>query len=61
VLRAVVLFQSAQGGSAPRIGRMLALTPPAIGKVGHPYQQGGLARALYEPLPPGTAEVLGHS
>src|SRR6201987_1335249 len=61
VLRALVLLQLAQGVSAPRIARMLPLTPQAIRKIGHRYQQCGLARALYEQPRPGAAEVLDHS
>ena len=48
VLRAVALSQLAQGVSAPRISSVIPLTPQAIRKVGHRYQQGGLERALYE-------------
>src|SRR5215472_2139006 len=61
VLRALALLQLAQGVNAPCIARMLVLTPQAIRKVGHRYQQGGLARALYEQPRPGAAEVLDHS
>ena len=41
VLRALALLQLAKGVSAPRISMMVALTPQAIRKVGHRYQQGG--------------------
>ena len=58
VLRAVALSQLAQGVSAPRISSVIPLTPQAIRKVGHRYQQGGLDRALYEKERPGAAEVL---
>jgi transposase len=61
VLRALALLQLAKGVSAPRIARMLPLTPQAIRKVGHRYQQGGLERALYEQPRPGAAEVLDDS
>lgn len=58
VLRALALLQLAQGVSAPRISTMVALTPQAIRKVGHRYQQGGLERALYERERPGAAALL---
>ena len=48
VLRAVALLQLAKGVSAPRVAAVVPLTPQAIRKVGHRYQQGGLERALYE-------------
>ena len=35
VLRALALMQLAEGVSAPRIARMIPLTPQAIRKVGH--------------------------
>jgi putative transposase len=58
VLRATALLQWAQGVSAPRISGMVPLTPQAIRKVGHRYQQGGLERALYEKQRPGAAALL---
>ena len=58
VLRAVALSQLARGVSAPRISAVIPLTPQAIRKVGHRYQQGGLERALYEKERPGAAAVL---
>src|SRR5947207_12541304 len=58
VLRAVALSQLAQGASSPRISSVIPLTPQAIRKVGHRYQQGGLERALYEKERPGAAQVL---
>ena len=58
VLRALALLQLAKGVSAPRISGTIPLTPQAIRKVGHRYQQGGLERALYERQRPGAAEVL---
>jgi putative transposase len=61
VLRAVALSQLAKGVSAPRISSVVPLTPQAIRKVGHRYQQGGLERALYEKERPGAAEVLDES
>src|SRR5215472_4432648 len=61
VLRALALLQLAKGVSAPRISGSIPLTPQAIRKVGHRYQQGGLERALYERQRPGAAEVLDES
>ena len=58
VLRALALLQLAKGVSAPRISVTIPLTPQAIRKVGHRYQEGGLERALYERQRPGAAEVL---
>ena len=61
VLRAVALAGLAEGVSAPRIASVLPLTPQAIRKVGHRYQQGGLERALYDKERPGAAAVLDES
>ncbi len=61
VLRALALLQLAKGVSAPRIARIIPLTPQGIRNVGHRYQQGGLDRALYEKQRPGAAEVLDDS
>jgi putative transposase len=58
VLRALALLQLAKGVSAPRISGAIPLTPQAVRKVGHRYQQGGLERALYERPRPGAAELL---
>jgi putative transposase len=61
VLRAGALLQLAKGVSAPRVSNGIPLTPQAIRKVGHRYQQGGLERALYEKKRPGAATVLENS
>jgi putative transposase len=58
VLRALALLQLAEGVSAPRIGKVMPLTPQAIRKIGHRYQEGGLERALYDGKRPGASEVL---
>ena len=58
VLRALALLQLAKGASAPRIAEVIPLTPQAIRKLGHRYEQGGLEAALYEKQRPGAAEVL---
>jgi putative transposase len=58
VLRATALLQLAKGVSAPRISDVVPLTPQAIRKIGHRYQEGGLERALYEKERPGAATLL---
>ena len=58
VLRALTLLQLAKGVSAPRISSVIPLTAQAIRRVGHRYEEGGLARALYEKQRPGAAELL---
>jgi putative transposase len=58
VLRAMALLQMAKSVSAPRIAAVVPLTPQAIRKVGHRYQQRGLDRALYEKERPGAAALL---
>jgi putative transposase len=61
VLRALALLQLARGTSAPRIAGIIPLTPQAIRKVGHRYQDGGLEPALYDKQRPGAAAVLDDS
>src|SRR5580692_6350253 len=61
VLRAMALLQVAKGGSAPRIAGVVPLTPQAIRRVAHRYEQGGLERALYEKERPGAATLLDDS
>jgi transposase len=58
VLRALALLQLAEDASAPQIAKVVPLTPQAIRRLGHRYQQAGLDRALYEKQRPGAAEVL---
>ena len=58
VLRALALLQMARGVSAPQIAGVVPLTPQAIRKIGHRYQQSGLAGALYEKDRPGAAPLL---
>src|SRR5580704_13350492 len=58
VLRALALLQLAEHTSAPQIARVIPLTPEAIRRLGHRYQQAGLDGALYEKQRPGAAEVL---
>ena len=61
VLRALALLQLAKGVSAPRIADVIPLTPQAIRKVGHRYEEGGLEVALYEKQRPGALAVLDDS
>jgi transposase len=58
VLRALALLQLAEDASAPQIARVIPLTPQAIRRLGHRYEQAGLDGALYEKQRPGAAEVL---
>jgi putative transposase len=58
VLRALALLQLAGKASAPEIAKSIPLTPQAIRRLGHRYQQSGLDGALYEKQRPGAAEVL---
>jgi putative transposase len=58
VLRALALLQLADDASAPRIAKVIPLTPQAIRRLGHRYKQVGLDGALYEKQRPGAAEVL---
>jgi putative transposase len=58
VLCALALLQLASDTSAPQIATVIPLTPQAIWRLGHRYQQAGLDGALYEKQRPGTAEVL---
>src|SRR6516165_10616351 len=58
VLRALALLQLAEDASAPQIAKVIPLTPQAIRRLGHRYQQTGLDGALHEKQRPGAAEVL---
>jgi transposase len=58
VLRALALLQLGEHASAPQIASVVQLTPQAIRRLGHRYQQAGLDGALYEKQRPGAAEVL---
>jgi putative transposase len=58
VLRALALLQLAEHTSAPQIAHVVPLTPQAIRRLGHRYQQAGLDGALYEKQRPGATEVL---
>jgi len=58
VLRALALLRLAEESSAPLIAKVIPLTPQAIRRLGHRYQQAGLDGALFERQRPGAAEVL---
>ena len=58
VLRALALLQLSEHASAPQIAKVVQLTPQAIRRLGHRYQQTGLDGALYEKQRPGAAEIL---
>jgi transposase len=58
VLRALALLQLAEDASAPQIAKVVPLTPQAIRRLGHRYEQAGLDGALYEKQRPGAAELL---
>ena len=58
VLRALALLQLAEDASAPQIAKVIPLTPQAIRRLGHRYEQAGLDGALYEKQRPGAAQVL---
>jgi transposase len=58
VLRALALLQLADDVSAPQIAKVIPLTPQAIRRLGHRYEQAGLDGAVYEKQRPGAAEVL---
>lgn len=58
VLRALALLQLSEGVAAPRIAELLQLSPQAVRRIGHRYQDGGLDRALYDQPRPGAATLL---
>ena len=58
VLRALALLQFADKVSADQISKSIPVTPQALRRLCHRYQQGGLSAALYEKPRPGAAEKL---
>ena len=48
VLRAIALEQLTAGQTAPVVARMVHLSPQAVRRIAHRYEQGGLESALYE-------------
>jgi len=57
----LALLQLAEDVSAPQAAKTIPLTPQAIRRLGHRYQNSGLEGALYEKQRPGAAEVLDHT
>jgi transposase len=54
----LAVLQLAEDARAPQIAKVIPLTPQAIRRLGHRYEQAGLDGALYEKQRPGAAEVL---
>jgi len=61
VLRAIALEQLSLGVTAPTVARIVHLSPQAVRRIGHRYQEGGLGRALYERSGRGAQELLNAS
>ena len=58
VLRAIALEQLTLGHTAPAVARIVHLSPQAVRRIGHRYQQSGLERALYERQGRGAQQLL---
>lgn len=58
VLRAIALEQLTAGQTAPVVARIVHLSPQAVRRIAHRYQQGGLEGALYERQGRGATELL---
>jgi putative transposase len=58
VLRAIALEQLTAGQTAPVVARIVHLSPQAVRRIAHRYQQGGLEGALYERQGRGSTELL---
>ena len=61
VLRAIALEQLAVGQTAPAVARIVHLSPQAVRRIAHRYQEGGLERALFEQQGRGAKELLAAS
>ena len=61
VLRALALLHLAEGSTAPQVATYVKLTPQAVRKIAHRYQQRGLDEALYDKARPGAQELLSAS
>ena len=57
-LRALTLLRLADGMTAPKIARLIELTPQSVRTIAHRYSAGGLALALPDRQRPGAAELL---
>jgi putative transposase len=58
VLRAIALEQLTVGQTAPVVAKIVHLSPQAVRRIAHRYQQGGLEQALYERSGRGSKELL---
>ena len=58
ILRAIALEQLTLGQTAPAVARIVHLSPQAVRRIGHRYEQGGLERALHERRGRGARELL---
>src|ERR1700739_1896179 len=58
VLRAIALEQLTARQTAPVVAKIVHLSPQAVRRIGHRYQQGGLEQALYERTGRGSKELL---
>ena len=58
VLRAIALEQLTAKQTAPVVARIVHLSPQAVRRIAHRYQQGGLEQALYERTGRGSKELL---
>ena len=59
VLRALALLHLADGETAPEAARCVRqLTAKTVRMIAHRYEEGGLARGLYEKQRPGAAPLL---
>ena len=58
VLRAIALEQLTAGQTAPRVARIVHLSPQAVRRIAHRYQRAGLEGALYERQGRGSQELL---
>ena len=58
VLRAIALVQLSSGQTAPRVARIVHLSPQAVRRIAHRYCHGGLESALYERAGRGAKPLL---
>src|SRR5271169_4423637 len=58
VLRAIALEQLTAKLTAPVVAKIVHLSPQAVRRIAHRYQQGGLEQALYERTGRGSRELL---
>jgi putative transposase len=58
VLRAIALEQLNAGQTAPRVARIVHLSPQAVRRIAHRYRHGGLESALYERAGRGAKPLL---